>query len=111
MTGKIGDVDAKALFSEGAAEELHDDAVGRNAMEQDDGANFSGGRKIFAFDGQDLHAASGGIHDVALFGVAAAGNVDQSATEKKTENACKSFMRRMSGLQRASSPKMAQERA
>jgi len=99
VAGQVRNEDAQALFGEGAAKVVHDDVVGRKAVEQNNGTEFSCGRKVLAFDGEHLHAARGGVYDVAFFGVAAGGEIDEAAAQKKAENASKRFVRRTNGLQ------------
>jgi len=90
VASQIGDIHAEALFSESAAEVLHDDAVCGEAMEENDGAQFGGGGQISAFEGNDLHAARGGVDDVAFFGIAAGGKENNGAAEQEAENPGKS---------------------
>lgn len=106
MAREIGNVNAEALFGEGAADVLHDDVVGGDAVEEDDRAEFGGGGEILALDGEDLHAAGGRVDDVAFFGVAAAGEVDECAAGEETENTSESFVPLRNRFQRESSPEM-----
>jgi len=108
VAGKVGNENAQTLLGEGASKVIHDDVVGGDAVEEHDGAKFGGGRKVFAFDGENLHAAGGGVDDVAFFGVTAPGKVEEAATHDKTKNACESFIPLASGVQRERSPELAQ---
>ena len=111
VAGKVGDVHAEALFGEGAADVLHDDVVGGDAVEENHRAEFGGGGKIFTFDSENLHAAGGGVDDIAFFGVATAGEIDESAADEQTEDASERFVSLRNRFQRESSPEMAQVRA
>src|SRR3974390_1532912 len=104
MAGKIGNEDAQALFGKGARDVAHDDVVGRNAVEENDGADFRVRGQIFAFDRENLHAAGGGVNDVALLGVAAGGKIDEAATHNETENADERAIAPAGGGKRKRSP-------
>jgi len=108
---KIRNVHAQTLLGETSAEVLHDDVVRGDAVKEDDRSEFGGGGKILAFDGQDLHAAGGGVNDVAFFGVAPAGHEHERATDEKTKNAGESFVDLRNRFQRTRSPGIAQVRA
>lgn len=73
VTGEIRDEDAKAEFGETAREVLHDEVIGGNAVEEDDGVDVAGLRKVRTLHREYVHAAGGGVDDVALLGVTARG--------------------------------------
>lgn len=111
VAGKIGDVDAETLFGKGPPQILHDNAVGRDSVKENDGAEFRGGRKIFALDGEDLHAAGGGVDDIAFFGITARRVENEAAAKEKKENTSESFIPLNGRPQRVRSSKMLEVRA
>jgi len=105
MAGKVRYEDTQALLGKGAGDVIHDDVVGGNTVEEDDGAEIGVGGQVFAFNGEHLHAAGGGVNDVAFFGIAARGEIDEAAADDETKNTDKSESALTSVSQRKRSPK------
>jgi hypothetical protein len=83
---KIGDEDAEAKFGEGAGEVLHDDAVGGESVEENDGAGFRAGGVVGAVKFDQVHAAGGRVDDVAVLGVTARGIKGQKRSDDQAQD-------------------------
>lgn len=87
VAGEIRDIDAQAKLGETAREVLHDEAVGGNSVEEDDGAGFGSLGRVGELNKKDVHAAGCSIDDIAFLRVTARrmkGEQDAQEEEKNS---------------------------
>jgi len=82
MAGKIRNIDAQAQFREGASQVLHDDLIGGNSVQEHNRSGVWARQKVRTAHHQKIHAACGGVDNVAVFGIPAGGIKPQQPADK-----------------------------